>query len=124
MTETSSATRERDLAGIRAQVEGERDRLSRELARLRGDASGGTGKEAPFHEHPTEHAGEMEEHERLLAIRENLEQMNAQCQEALGRLDRGEYGICRSCGQEIDIERLKALPYATRCIPCKEARRD
>lgn len=124
MSETSSATRERDLAEIRAQVEGERDRLSRELARLRGDNGGGTGKEAPFHEHPTEHAGEMEEHERLMAIRENLEQMYDQCQEALGRLDRGEYGICRGCGKEIDIERLKALPYATRCIPCKEARRD
>ena len=50
--------------------------------------------------------------------------MFSQCQDALGRLERGEYGICRSCGQEIDIERLKALPYATKCIPCKEARRD
>lgn len=121
MTETSSATREQELAQIRVQVQGERDRLSTELARLRGE--NGTGKEAPFHEHPTEHAGEMEEHERLLAIRENLEQMYSQCQEALGRLDRGEYGICRGCGKEIDIERLKALPYATLCIPCKEAKR-
>ena len=124
MAEITSATRERDLAGIRTQVESERDRLAHELTRLRGENPGGIGKQAPFHEHPTEHAGEMEEHERLLAIRENLEQMFAQCEEALGRLDRGDYGICRSCGKEIDIERLKALPYATRCIPCKEARRD
>jgi DnaK suppressor protein len=122
MTETSTSTRERELAGIRLQVESERDRLQRELTQLRADLGG--GDEAHFHEHPTDHAGEMEEHDRQLAIRENLEQMFSQCEDALGRLDRGEYGICRSCGQEIDIERLKALPYATKCIPCKEARRD
>ncbi|HUY55287.1 MAG TPA: TraR/DksA C4-type zinc finger protein [Candidatus Nanopelagicaceae bacterium] len=122
MTETSTSTRERELDGIRMQVEGERDRLQHELDQLRADSGG--GDEAHFHEHPTDHAGEMEEHDRQLAIRENLEQMFSQCQDALGRLERGEYGICRSCGQEIDIERLKALPYATKCIPCKEARRD
>jgi len=124
MTETSTATRDRDLAGIRQQVEGERSRLEHELSQTKAEGAGGSGSEAPFHEHPTDHAGEMEEHERQLAIRENLEQMYVQCQDALDRLERGEYGICRGCGQEIDIERLKALPYATKCIPCKEARRD
>ncbi len=124
MTETSTATRDRDLAGIRQQVEGERSRLEHELDQTKVEGAGGSGSEAPFHEHPTDHAGEREEHERQLAIRENLEQMYVQCQDALNRLERGEYGICRSCGKEIDIERLKALPYATKCIPCKEARRD
>ncbi|MDA8330671.1 MAG: TraR/DksA C4-type zinc finger protein [Candidatus Dormibacteraeota bacterium] len=122
MTETSTSSRESDLAIIRQQVETERSRLEQELAHLKGEASG--GDQAPFHEHPTDHAGEMEEHERQLAIRENLEQMYHQCQDALDRLARGDYGVCRSCGKEIDIERLKALPYATKCIPCKELRRD
>jgi RNA polymerase-binding protein DksA len=123
MTETSTSTRERELDAIRRQVESERDRLEHELAQLRGNGDGGLGGSAPFHEHPTDHAGEMEEHERQLAIGENLEQMFEQCRDALARLDRGEYGICRTCGKEIDIDRLQALPYATKCIPCKEARR-
>jgi RNA polymerase-binding protein DksA len=124
MTEIATTSRERDLAEIRLQVESEKARLDHELAQLTGVASNGAGREAPFHEHPTEHAGEMEEHERLLAIRENLLQMFDQCDDALGRLERGEYGLCRSCGEEIAIERLRALPYATRCVPCKEAKRD
>ncbi len=124
MTDTAATTRQRDLDEIRRQVESERDRLEQELARLKGAGGNGSGREAPFHEHPTEHAGEMEEHERLQAIRENLQQMYSQCNEALGRLDRGEYGRCRSCGSEIAIERLRALPYATRCVPCKEAGRE
>ncbi len=122
MTDVPSSTRERDLAEIRQQVDSEKSRLEHELGQLRGISNNGSS--APFHEHPTEHAGEMEEHERLLAIRDNLNQMYEQCKDALGRLDRGEYGFCRSCGKEIDIERLRALPYATKCIPCKEARRD
>lgn len=124
MTEIATTSRERDLAEIRLQVESEKARLDHELAQLTGVATNGAGREAPFHEHPTEHAGEMEEHERLLAIRENLLQMFDQCDDALGRLERGEYGLCRSCGKEIAIERLRALPYATRCVPCKEAKRD
>ena len=124
MTEIATTTREGDLAEIRRQVESEKARLDQELAHLPGAAANGAGREAPFHEHPTEHAGEMEEHERLLAIRENLVQMYDQCDDALGRLERGEYGLCRSCGKEIAIERLLALPYATRCVPCKEAKRD
>ena len=91
MSEIATTTREGDLAKIRRQVESEKARLDQELAQLAGVPTNGAGREAPFHEHPTEHAGEMEEHERLLAIRENLHQMYEQCDDALGRLERGEY---------------------------------
>ncbi len=41
--------------------------------------------------------------------------------EALARLDSGEFGICESCGEEIGRERLTARPVATLCIGCKQA---
>ena len=46
-----------------------------------------------------------------------------QVEEALRRLDRGQYGVCRVCGGDIRLDRLEALPYATVCIECslKEA---
>ena len=43
-----------------------------------------------------------------------------QVNEALARLDAGEYGFCKSCGNEIGEMRLEALPYATLCIDCAE----
>jgi len=43
-----------------------------------------------------------------------------QVNEALARLDAGEYGFCKSCGNEIGAMRLEALPYATLCIDCAE----
>jgi DnaK suppressor protein len=41
-------------------------------------------------------------------------------EEALGRLDKGTYGICRDCGEPIAPARLNAIPWTRVCITCKE----
>jgi DnaK suppressor protein len=38
---------------------------------------------------------------------------------ALGRIDRGTYGRCLSCGAHIPIERLHAQPAAALCHVCQ-----
>ncbi len=47
--------------------------------------------------------------------REELEQMDA----AIGRLEEGVYGVCLECGEEIDEDRLKVMPFADTCVKCK-----
>lgn len=39
--------------------------------------------------------------------------------EALMRIDEGEYGICEECEEEIPLGRLKAMPFARHCVKCK-----
>ena len=39
--------------------------------------------------------------------------------EALLRIDDGEYGICEECEEEIPIGRLKVMPFARHCVKCK-----
>lgn len=39
--------------------------------------------------------------------------------EAILRIDEGEYGVCEECGEEIPIGRLKVLPFARYCVKCK-----
>lgn len=41
-------------------------------------------------------------------------------QEAIHRLQRGEYGICDECGGRIRFERLKAMPFALLCRDCQQ----
>jgi len=41
--------------------------------------------------------------------------------EALRRLDAGEYGVCFACSGEISEPRLRALPFAVRCQRCEGA---
>ena len=42
--------------------------------------------------------------------------------DALTRLEQGDYGNCFECGEEIAEKRLRALPFAVRCKACEEAR--
>ena len=42
--------------------------------------------------------------------------------DALARLEQGDYGNCFDCGEEIAEKRLRALPFAVRCKDCEEAR--
>ena len=42
--------------------------------------------------------------------------------DAMARLEQGNYGNCYDCGEEIAEKRLRALPFAVRCKDCEEAR--
>ena len=41
-------------------------------------------------------------------------------QEALERMESGEYGTCVACGGEMQQKRLDAVPWARHCIGCQE----
>ena len=61
--------------------------------------------------------------ERELAIR-NLDRESKLLQRvrsALTRIEDGSYGVCLSCGAEINPRRLGAVPWAAFCIRCQEA---
>jgi DnaK suppressor protein len=40
--------------------------------------------------------------------------------EALHRINDGDYGTCVACGGTISEERLEAVPEAVRCVKCQE----
>lgn len=48
----------------------------------------------------------------LVEAQKNLELVN----NALLRIENGTYGICAVSGEEIEPERLEAVPYATTCM--------
>jgi hypothetical protein len=41
---------------------------------------------------------------------------------ALNLLEQGRYGVCSECGDDIPLERLKALPFAAYCVDCQRLR--
>lgn len=38
---------------------------------------------------------------------------------ALQQIEKGEYGICMSCGEEISQRRMEVRPFSRYCIECK-----
>ncbi|HKB08824.1 MAG TPA: TraR/DksA family transcriptional regulator [Candidatus Polarisedimenticolia bacterium] len=57
-----------------------------------------------------------------LEIMEALDRTLRQIDAALARLRAGRYGFCSSCSDPIPLARLRALPFATLCVPCQERR--
>jgi DnaK suppressor protein len=100
------------VRAAREYLEEELRKARRELAQLddrlesRGDY--GLGKGDPL----------IVRWELNLALKDDMEQKVEALEEALQRLDEGDYGICESCGQAIDPARLRVLPRTSMCIEC------
>lgn len=62
---------------------------------------------------------EVEEYTDNLPVEIALEKKLQDIILALSKMDKGTYGVCENCQQEIAIERLKANPSAQTCIVCK-----
>ncbi len=63
--------------------------------------------------------GDLADNARSAAVVEAAEGQRAHVQEALRRLDAGEYGRCIDCGAELSAARLEAKPEAARCVTCQ-----
>ena len=58
--------------------------------------------------------------EFLLSLTEMDRKQLLQIEEALRRIDRGEYGRCQQCGNEIPRKRLEIQPWARHCVTCQD----
>lgn len=66
-----------------------------------------------------ENVDEVEEYENLLPVERSLEEELKDVNNALEKIEKGEYGRCDICGKEISEERLIILPEAKTCNICK-----
>lgn len=97
----------------------ERKRLEKERhARLAEEMEVGV-ELADYDSHPADAASETYERTMNYAIEENFREIIERVDEALRKIDLGTYGLCDRCGEPINPERLKAIPYATLCIECQ-----
>jgi DnaK suppressor protein len=55
-----------------------------------------------------------------VALLQTLDRTLRQIDTALARLRAGGYGFCSSCSGPIPLARLRALPFATQCVACRE----
>ncbi|WP_018861807.1 RNA polymerase-binding protein DksA [Thioalkalivibrio sp. ALJ3] len=69
---------------------------------------------------PADRATQEEEFGLELRARDRERKLSKKIDEALRKIDTGDYGYCETCGVEIGIRRLEARPTATMCIDCKQ----
>ncbi len=100
----------RKLLDRRDEIKGRLDKVDQDILHTNGAPDPDSGEQAV----------ERENDDVLEALgglaRSELEKINA----ALEHIERNEYGICTLCKKDISTERLKAIPYADRCITCAD----
>jgi DnaK suppressor protein len=115
-----------DLTSTRERLESERARLLDEAAELAGrqqhlaeirvhsgagdDGAGADAGDAAAEIFEIELAGWLSEN-----VRAHLDDVLA----AITRMDEGSYGMCEKCSSPINHDRLRALPWARRCLDCQ-----
>lgn len=73
---------------------------------------------------PTDRASVESDRNFVLRIRDRERKLISKIREALDRIDKGTYGICEECGEEISEQRLLARPVTTLCIDCKTSQEE
>ncbi|WP_051322096.1 TraR/DksA C4-type zinc finger protein [Alicyclobacillus contaminans] len=72
-----------------------------------------------YDNHPADIGSELFERGKDLALRDVDKLRLQEIDRALQAIDRGTYGTCQRCGEQIPAERLEAYPLATLCVDCK-----
>lgn len=109
-----------DLDRFRAVLDEQRAHVRAQLVDLGANPDEDTLEGVDFDYGFADSAQSTAERAKVLAQIETLRMELHDIDAALGRIDKGTYGICESCGQPIAPERLEALPRASLCLACKQ----
>lgn len=104
------------LDALRREASDRTTALEAALAQLTHDRSGQSDDD----EHDPEGVPLSAEWSRLSGLLDGARDELQQVDDALARMDAGEYGVCANCGRGIPIERLRVRPFADLCVPCAE----
>ena len=106
---------EAQLAHFRAILENARQMMMEDIDRTVHTMQ----EEATVFADPNDRASQESDIALELRNRDRERRLIKKVNEALGRIQAGDYGYCDSCGVEIGVKRLEARPTATLCIDCK-----
>jgi DnaK suppressor protein len=109
---------------LKQMLEGRRREIQAEVkGKIRDVRSEGTwgGKQNEVFDAVESSEADIQDDIEFALIQMKSETLN-KINDALLRLEQGDYGNCFECGEEIAEKRLRALPFAVRCKDCEEAR--
>lgn len=104
-----------DYSDIHVQLIARREELADRLARIKDNLTSGRSADSQ------EQAQELENAEVVDALGNEARLELSQVARALDQIKNGTYGTCVTCGDTIPLARLKAQPFADRCIRCATA---
>ncbi len=101
-----------DLLAQKAKIEGE-------LLNVGGDAETHRMQMPDYGSESDDNAQEVEQYTTNLATDKVLEKTIVDIDRALADIEKGTYGVCKYCGNEIEEKRLLIRPFSSSCVACK-----
>ncbi|MFC4025365.1 TraR/DksA C4-type zinc finger protein [Oceanobacillus longus] len=74
------------------------------------------GELSNYDNHPGDAGTELFEREKDLALNEHAEKELEDINKSIHAIEEGTYGICSTCGEDIQYERLEAIPTTDKCL--------
>lgn len=108
-----------DYDEFRGLLEAEREKRLRHTARYKSENSGSLSDEldeSAGTDNLGDYAAATYDRELADSLEDGVQDTLAQIEAALQRIEDGTYGVCEVCGKPIGEERLRAIPWTTRCI--------
>ena len=106
-----------DLAAYREKLEERRQEI---LDLYESDLKAGKATGDESSDDIADRANSAYSRELLFSLTGDESEQLKEIDEAIRRLEGGEFGVCASCGTEIPEPRLQAVPWARYCIDCQE----
>lgn len=78
-------------------------------------------RKEPLDADSSEQAQELVNHEVVDALDDMEGQELDKINQALNRIEKGSFGVCVECGEDISDSRLKAVPFSSVCIQCADS---
>lgn len=75
-----------------------------------------------YDNHPAELGTAVFQAEMNNTLKVHEKHLLKEVNDALTRIDKGDYGKCELCSKDIGEERLEALPYTRLCIDCESSK--
>ncbi|MCD6219282.1 TraR/DksA C4-type zinc finger protein [Candidatus Calescamantes bacterium] len=116
--------KKKDIVILKKKLLDMREKIKEELEELENDIMNKSLKEASgelssYSIHFADLGSDASERDTEIEAMETERNIMEKIEEALKRIEEGTYGKCQSCGNEIPLSRLRAIPYATLCKECK-----
>lgn len=77
-------------------------------------------RDAEATQDPADMAANAYTKELLISMSDNDRRLLVMIDEALKRIEAGEYGECINCGEPVQEKRLEAVPWARYCLRCQD----
>jgi DnaK suppressor protein len=112
-----TAQQVREMAALRDRLRAEHRELMASYVAAKGDTR---ERQAEGTEDYIDYAVNSYDREFMLSLTETQQRQLLLIEDALRRIERGDYGRCMQCDKEIPPKRLEVQPWAQFCVACQE----